>query len=238
MRGQKERRLKNSLEEMALSAELLWHQKTIWVDLAKRGLNDRISFPTSCLEDAGDIASVDCHTSSSTDSHITDIPFHADEEDMDVDMADEDIRGEEAEENAMDDLEEDQGEAKDKVSADRLVVDESEDVQLAGEKPMVTNPHVNDPVETELVDKKDDPMEDGPTDEKPRDEKPADDQPVQESSMADMNNVNDEKEEHEAANSQATDEKSKCTKKPIAEGGNTEQPAPVAEDAGCSRDRA
>ena len=69
MRVKDGHRLKSKLEDMALSAEVLWHQKSVWVDGAKQGLSSRINFPTTCDEDVGpgadDKASIDCYAGSS-----------------------------------------------------------------------------------------------------------------------------------------------------------------------------
>ena len=70
------RRMKEALEDKALSPYILWQTKSVWVDAAKQGANTQVNFPHTDLENldtcAEDKASVDCYADSSTRSDCSD----------------------------------------------------------------------------------------------------------------------------------------------------------------------
>ena len=69
MRAQDDLHMQLKLEELALSAEILLHHKSIWASEAKLGQNNQVRFPSRSDEDLGpgvdDWASIDAHSGSS-----------------------------------------------------------------------------------------------------------------------------------------------------------------------------
>ena len=80
------RRMKEALEDEALSPYILWQTKSVWVDAAKQGANAQVNFRHAELEDldtyADDKASVDCYADSSTRSDCSDDCLPVDDQKM------------------------------------------------------------------------------------------------------------------------------------------------------------
>lgn len=84
MRKNHGRQLQKALEEVALSPDVLWHLRHVWVDAAKNGDSKCVNFPFMYDENIDlevvDNASIACHSSSSSRSDFIDIPFLVDGE--------------------------------------------------------------------------------------------------------------------------------------------------------------
>ena len=86
MKKHDRRRMKEALEDKALSAYILWQTKSVWADAAKQGANTQVNFPHADLEDldtcADDKASVVCYADSSTRSDCSDDSLLVDDQKM------------------------------------------------------------------------------------------------------------------------------------------------------------
>ena len=77
-------RLRDALAEMALSPDVLWHHRSLWVDAARQGRGGCVNFPSPCDETlwpgADDLPSFKCQSASSTRSNVIDVAFLTDGE--------------------------------------------------------------------------------------------------------------------------------------------------------------